>query len=128
MPAVPIEREDYDAAGLRKLAARAEDAKAARRLLAIALMLEGASRTDATRAAGMDRQTLRDWVHRYNAGGRRRCPTVGPRPGAEPDPGADRAADHVGRGRSGPGDRRGGALAPPGPGRPNPARIRGHAG
>jgi len=69
MPAVPISREDHDAAGLRKLAARAEDAKAARRLLAIALVLEGASRTDAARAAGMDRQTLRDWVHRYNAGG-----------------------------------------------------------
>lgn len=84
MPAVPIEREDYDAAGLRKLAARAEDANAARRLLAIALVLEGASRTDAARAGGMDRQTLRDWVHRYNAGGpealsNRRAPGREPR-------------------------------------------------
>lgn len=69
MPAVPIVRADHDAAGLRKLAARAVDAKAARRLLAIALVLEGTSRTDAALAAGMDRQTLRDWVHRYNAGG-----------------------------------------------------------
>jgi transposase len=38
-------------------------------MLALALVLEGASRTDAARAAGMDRQTLRDWVHRYNAEG-----------------------------------------------------------
>jgi transposase len=38
-------------------------------MLALALVLEGASRTEAARAAGMDRQTLRDWVHRYNAEG-----------------------------------------------------------
>ena len=35
-------------------------------MLALALVLEGASREEAARAAGMDRQTLRDWVHRYN--------------------------------------------------------------
>src|SRR3954468_7622613 len=35
----------------------------------LALVLEGASRADAARAAGMDRQTLRDWVHRYDAEG-----------------------------------------------------------
>jgi transposase len=38
-------------------------------MLALALVLEGATRTEAARAAGMDRQTLRDWVHRYNAEG-----------------------------------------------------------
>jgi transposase len=38
-------------------------------MLAIAAVLEGDSRTDAARGAGMDRQTLRDWVHRYNAEG-----------------------------------------------------------
>jgi transposase len=38
-------------------------------MLALALVLEGASREEAARAAGMDRQTLRDWVHRYNAEG-----------------------------------------------------------
>ena len=37
-------------------------------MLALALVLEGASREEAARAAGMDRQTLRDWVRRYNAG------------------------------------------------------------
>jgi transposase len=38
-------------------------------LLAIAMVLEGCSRLDAARQAGMDRQTLRDWVHRYNEAG-----------------------------------------------------------
>ena len=69
MPAVPITREDYDAAGLRALARREKDAKVARRLLALAAVLDGVSREAAARSAGMDRQTLRDWVHRYNAGG-----------------------------------------------------------
>jgi transposase len=38
-------------------------------MLALALVLEGATRTQAAQAAGMDRQTLRDWVHRYNEAG-----------------------------------------------------------
>jgi len=38
-------------------------------MLALALVLEGRNRTEAARAAGMDRQTLRDWFHRYNAQG-----------------------------------------------------------
>ena len=38
-------------------------------MLALALVLEGKSRTEAAQAAGMDRQTLRDWVHRYNEEG-----------------------------------------------------------
>jgi transposase len=37
--------------------------------LALALLLEGSSRSAAAQATGMDRQTLRDWVHRYNASG-----------------------------------------------------------
>ena len=40
-----------------------------RRLLALALILEGHSREEAARLNGMDRQTLRDWVHRYNSDG-----------------------------------------------------------
>ena len=43
-----------------------KDGKVARRLLAIALVLEGVSRKAAAQSCGMDRQTLRDWVHRYN--------------------------------------------------------------
>ena len=45
------------------------DANQPRRLLALASILDGASRSDAARNAGMDWQTLRDWVHRYNAEG-----------------------------------------------------------
>lgn len=51
------------------MATRMSDADAVRRLLAIALLLEGSSREAAASATGMDRQTLRDWVHRYNARG-----------------------------------------------------------
>jgi transposase len=51
------------------MAKAAATADQARRLLAIALVLEGASRADAARSTGMDRQTLRDWVHRFNAAG-----------------------------------------------------------
>jgi transposase len=66
---VKITRDDLTAAELRRQAARSSDAAAARRMLAIALILEGHSRADAARLCGMDRQTLRDWVHRYNAEG-----------------------------------------------------------
>ena len=45
------------------------DSSVARRLLALALVLDGRTREDAARSAGMDRQTLCDWVHRYNADG-----------------------------------------------------------
>ena len=69
MLAISITRTEHDAAGLRRAASRSRDADASRRMLALALVLEGASRADAARAAGMERQTLRDWVHRYNAEG-----------------------------------------------------------
>lgn len=64
--AVAIIRTDLDAAGLRRAAAESRDAQAARRMLALALVLEGHTWTDAAELYGMDRQTLRDWVHRYN--------------------------------------------------------------
>jgi transposase len=67
--AVAITRMDHTPAELRASAAKTADAAQARRLLAIAMILEGASRLDAARRAGMDRQTLRDWVHRYNEAG-----------------------------------------------------------
>ena len=67
--AVAITREGLSAADLRREAARSRDADAARRMLALALVKEGQSRSVAARACGMDRQTLRDWVHRYNAEG-----------------------------------------------------------
>ena len=62
-------RTDLAAFEVRELARAAVTPEQARRLLAIALVLEGSSREDAARSAGMDRQTLRDWVHRFNAAG-----------------------------------------------------------
>ena len=59
-------RADYSSQDLRRLAARVRDAGQARRLLAIAAVLDGASREEAVKIGGMDRQTLRDWVIRFN--------------------------------------------------------------
>src|SRR4249920_76870 len=66
---VAVTRKELGAVELRREARRCRDTAASRRMLALALVLEGASREEAARAAGMDRQTLRDWVHRYNAEG-----------------------------------------------------------
>src|SRR3954451_10710273 len=66
---VGITRRELGASELRREASQCRDARAARRMLALALVLEGHAREEAARAAGMDRQTLRDWVHRYNAEG-----------------------------------------------------------
>jgi len=67
--AIKITNTDHGAAELRAQAAKSSDADKARRLMAIAMVLDGASRLDAARQSGMDRQTLRDWVHRYNEAG-----------------------------------------------------------
>ena len=66
---VAITRTEHTAADMRRLAGGSDDAAVARRLLALALVLDGHKRADAARLAGMDRQALRDWVGRYNAGG-----------------------------------------------------------
>ena len=66
MPALAI-RQDRSAAELRRLARHEPDRRAAMRLLAIANALEGLSRAEAARLAGMERQALRDAVIRYNA-------------------------------------------------------------
>lgn len=67
----PIEmtRTDLSAEQLRAIAGRSTDGATVRRLLAIALLLDGRSRDEAATLNGMTRQTLRDWVHRYNAEG-----------------------------------------------------------
>ena len=67
--AITITNLDHTAGDLRHLAAKAKDGQVVRRLLALALLLEGKSRTEAATQSGMQRQTLRDWVHRYNAEG-----------------------------------------------------------
>jgi len=65
---VPI-RSDFDAAALRRIAKRCTDNRQIRRLLALAAVYDGMNRTEAARVGGMDRQTLRDWVHRFNEAG-----------------------------------------------------------
>jgi transposase len=62
-------REDYSAAELRRLAGATKNASQSRRLLSLAAVLDGMNRTEAARIGGMDRQTLRDWVHRFNERG-----------------------------------------------------------
>lgn len=69
MVAIVITRRELTAAELRAAAAKSRDAQASRRMLALALVLEGVDRKTAAETCGMDRQTLRDWVHRYNAEG-----------------------------------------------------------
>ena len=66
--AIPVKRR-LGAADLRKRACGSQDTDQARRLLALAAVLDGQSRGAAARIGGMDRQTLRDWVHAYNAKG-----------------------------------------------------------
>jgi transposase len=66
--AVPL-RTDFSASELRRLAKRSNDNNQSRRLLSLAAVLEGMNRTDSARIGGMDRQTLRDWVHRFNEAG-----------------------------------------------------------
>jgi transposase len=67
-PAVPL-RTDFSARELRRLAKQCRDNNQGRRLLSLAAVLDGMSRHDAARIGGMDRQTLRDWVQRFNRGG-----------------------------------------------------------
>ena len=66
MPSPIKLRTDYSPAQLRTLAKSAKTNSQGRRLLSLAAVLDGMNRTDAARIGGMDRQTLRDWVHRFN--------------------------------------------------------------
>ena len=68
MPALAI-RDDISSEQLRRRARRERDGRVSARLIAIANALDGMDRASAARLAGMDRQTLRDWVHRYNVAG-----------------------------------------------------------
>jgi transposase len=69
MPSAVRLREDYSAEELRRLARRSKDVNQSRRLLSLAAVRDGMDRGSAARIGGMDRQTLRDWVHRFNASG-----------------------------------------------------------
>ena len=69
MPGSVRLRQDYSSAELRRLASRSKDANQSRRLLSLAAVVDGMNRADAARIGGMDRQTPRDWVHRFNEAG-----------------------------------------------------------
>lgn len=62
-------RADYDAARLRAAARKAKDGPQARRLLALATIYDGATRTQAARIGGVTLQILRDWVVKFNRSG-----------------------------------------------------------
>jgi transposase len=68
--AMPIPlRGDFDAAAVRAIARRSKDGPQARRLLALAAIYDGASRTEAARIGGVTLQIVRDWVIKFNAHG-----------------------------------------------------------
>jgi transposase-like protein len=96
--AIKITRTDHAPAALCGLAANSDNADKTRRLLAIAMIYDGASRLDAARQTGMDRQTLRDWVHRYNDAGidglvSRKSPGASPQTERSADGGTARVGD-----------------------------------
>jgi transposase len=62
-------RSDYTSTDLRRWARRTDDADQVRRLLAVALILDGGSRSEAAKVAGVTLQIVRDWVLRFNEGG-----------------------------------------------------------
>ena len=94
MPAAVRLRTDFTERELRHHATVTKNANQSRRLLSIAAVLDGMTRMDAARIGGMDRQTLRDWVHRYNAeglAGLRDRPRPGRKPRLKPEQEAELA-------------------------------------
>ena len=65
---VPL-RGDFNADGLRVIARRSKNGPQARRLLALAAIYDGATRTEAARIGGVTLQVVRDWVVKFNAHG-----------------------------------------------------------
>lgn len=65
---IPV-RNDYSAVELCTLARGSSDANQCRRLLALAAILDGGSRSEAARIGGVGLQIVRDWALRFNADG-----------------------------------------------------------
>ena len=89
-------REDYSAAELRALTRRSKNVNQSRRLLSLAAIGDGMDRCEAARIGGLDRQRLRDWVHRFNgvgSGGPRRQRDGGSKPRLSADQLAEIGAD-----------------------------------
>src|SRR5262245_14954286 len=102
-------RSDFGSEELRRRAWRERDGRISARLIAIANALEGMDRASAARLAGMDRQTLRDRVHRYNSDGvAGLCNRPAPGTQAEADrrPDGNIESGRIGRYRSGSGQNR----------------------
>ena len=76
---------DYDAARLRQAARESRDAGQTRRLLALAAIYDGASRTEAAAIGGVTLQIVRDWVLKLNNGGPGASSTTGPRSAVDLD-------------------------------------------
>jgi transposase len=83
MSGIEITHQNLSISQIRAEAARTADAKQARHILAIAMVVDGHSRPVAAQAGGTERQTLRDWVNRYNADGLTGLADR-PRPGRQP--------------------------------------------
>src|SRR3977135_444677 len=109
-------RGDYDAARLRVLAKRSEDANQTRRLLALAAIYDGGSRSEAAKIGGVGLQTVRDWVLAFNAEGPLGLVNGKARQRAVAHPGAPAGIAGDRRERSDPGGSRRGALAADRPG------------
>ena len=69
MASAVVLRDDFDGAGLRRLARLSGDANQVRRLLALAVIYDGGARRAAAEVGGVGLQTVRDWVLRFNANG-----------------------------------------------------------
>ena len=69
MPAKIAPRHDFRAPRLRKRSQQCPDSRQTCRLLALAAVYDGMSREEAAKIGGMDRQTVRDWVHRFREEG-----------------------------------------------------------
>ena len=68
MPPIPL-RSDFEAQEVRAYARKTKDGPQARRLLALAAIYEGASRSEAAKIGGVTLQIVRDWVLKFNADG-----------------------------------------------------------
>ena len=98
--AVAITRTDLTSRELHAAGSRSHDARAARRMVAVALVPEGPDRKSAAANCGMDRRPLRDWLHRYNEEG---LEGLAGRRGVTPLLDAARKAALAARVRAGPG-------------------------
>src|SRR3954464_2148032 len=120
---VPL-RTDFDAHALRAIARATKDGPQARRLLALAAIYEGATRTEAARIGGVTLQIVRDWVVKFNAHGWARGPgqPQAARPTLETHQHASRGPAGHRRARAHSGHPRRGALASD---RPHPVGLGG---